>query len=61
LQSLALNNPIMVGFGIKDKASFDAVTAHASGAIIGSAFIKALSTSEPIENVVQSFVQQIRS
>ncbi len=61
LQSLALNNPIMVGFGIKDKASFDAVTAHASGAIIGSAFIKALSASEPIESVVQSFVQQIRS
>lgn len=60
LQSLSLKNPIMVGFGIKDKASFDAVTAHASGAIIGSAFIKALAAAEPIETIVQSFVQKIR-
>ena len=40
LSSLGLKNEILVGFGIKDKESFDMVTKHADGGIIGSAFIK---------------------
>ena len=31
-----LNNPLMVGFGISNKATFQAACEHASGAIIGS-------------------------
>lgn len=46
LKSMQLKNPILVGFGIKDKASFDAVTAYTNGAIIGSAYIQALSKGQ---------------
>lgn len=42
LQEMKLNNPILVGFGIKDSATFTAACQHTNGAIIGSAYIKAL-------------------
>jgi tryptophan synthase alpha chain len=48
LKSMQLKNPILVGFGIKDKASFDAVTPYTNGAIIGSAYIQALSQGQLI-------------
>lgn len=60
LQSLQLKNPVMVGFGIKDKESFDAVSNYAQGAIIGSAFIKALSNGEALESVIPSFIKSVR-
>jgi len=60
LKSLQLNNPVLIGFGIKDKATFDAAAAHASGAIIGTAFIKALEGSTDIVATVKSFVASIR-
>ena len=42
LQDMKLKNPILVGFGIKDSATFAAACQHTNGAIIGSAYIKAL-------------------
>ena len=42
LQNMQLKNPLLVGFGIKDKATFDAACKYTNGAIIGSAYIKAL-------------------
>jgi tryptophan synthase alpha chain len=60
LQSLQLKNPILVGFGIKDKASFDRVAAHADGAIVGSAYIRALSGSSAIAADTASFLTSIR-
>jgi tryptophan synthase alpha chain len=60
LQSYQLKNPVMVGFGIKDKASFDAVAANSQGAIIGSAFIKTLSNNASLNELVPSFVKSIR-
>ncbi|MFN6374893.1 MAG: tryptophan synthase subunit alpha [Chitinophagia bacterium] len=59
LSGYDLKNPILVGFGIKDRESFLSVSPHASGAIIGSAFIKALaSADDPLEET-QSFVSKI--
>jgi tryptophan synthase alpha chain len=45
LRQMELKNPVLVGFGIKDKASFDAACRHANGAIIGTAYIKALENA----------------
>lgn len=42
LQDMKLKNPVLIGFGIKDKETFDAACKYANGAIIGSAYIKAL-------------------
>ena len=59
LQKLNLRNPVLVGFGIKDKASFDAACQHANGAIIGSAFIKALEGSEDLDITTKEFLNSI--
>lgn len=60
LKSLQLKNPVLVGFGIKDKNTFDAACEHASGAIIGTAFIKALESSADIASSTKNFLQGIR-
>lgn len=59
LKSLKLKNPVLVGFGIKDKASFDAVCQLTSGAIIGSAYIKALENSTDVNASTKSFLSSI--
>jgi tryptophan synthase alpha chain len=59
LQAMNLKNPVLVGFGIKDKATFEAACAHANGAIIGSAFIKALGGAEDLEKATKQFLQGV--
>jgi tryptophan synthase alpha chain len=59
LQQLNLQNPILVGFGIKDKFTFDSACQHTNGAIIGSAYIKALQNTNDINATTASFLQQI--
>lgn len=59
LQSAGLKNPFLVGFGIKDKASFDAVTAYSNGAIIGSAYINALSKGDNVETITKQFLNSV--
>lgn len=59
LRSYQLKNPILVGFGIHDKASFNAACEHANGAIIGTAFIKALDNSTDPEGKALEFVNGI--
>src|SRR6478735_3501046 len=50
LQKMNLKNPILVGFGIKDKHTFNMACKHANGAIIGSAYIKALENATDVES-----------
>jgi tryptophan synthase alpha chain len=59
LQSMNLKNPVLVGFGIKDKASFEAACAHANGAIIGSAFIKALGGAKDVNQATKEFLGEV--
>ena len=59
LKAMQLKNPVLVGFGIKDKATFDAACAHANGAIIGSAFIKALGQGESVESTTKHFLETV--
>ena len=59
LQSMNLKNPILVGFGIKDKLTFLSACKYANGAIIGSAYIKAIENSTNIEKDTQQFLQSI--
>lgn len=58
VSSMDLRNPQVVGFGINDSETFSAATKYAKGAIIGSAFIKMLSTSG-IEGI-PDFIRSIR-
>jgi tryptophan synthase alpha chain len=59
LRSYQLTNPVLVGFGIKDKETFGAVTPFANGAIIGSAFIKALSSGENPDAATKEFISAV--
>jgi len=55
---MQLSNPQIVGFGIKDSVTFESATKYASGAIIGSAFIKMLTDKG--KNGISEFVKSIR-
>ena len=59
LQKMNLKNPILVGFGIKDKTTFDMACNHANGAIIGTAYIKALENTTDIESTTKEFLESI--
>ncbi len=59
LKNMQLKNPIMVGFGIKDKQSFKAACGSAEGAIIGTAYIKALETGNDVKTATQNFLSGI--
>ena len=59
LQAMHLKNPILVGFGIKDKATFDAATMHTQGAIIGSAYIQQLTKGGDIEITTSQFLNNV--
>ncbi|RYY41231.1 MAG: tryptophan synthase subunit alpha [Chitinophagaceae bacterium] len=59
LEELRLRNPVLVGFGIHDKATFDAACRHARGAIIGSAYIRALYEPELIQEATATFLAGI--
>ena len=60
LRAMNLKNPILVGFGIRDKASFDAVCQLADGGIIGSAYIRALENSKDVNASTKTFLSSIR-
>jgi len=57
ISDMKLKNPQIVGFGISNQHTFVQATAHAKGAIIGSAFIKHLSANGV--NTIDSFVKNI--
>ena len=60
IRQMKLKNPLLIGFGISDKKSFDTACRYASGAIIGSAFIRALEQSPDLRKNIQQFVKAIR-
>lgn len=59
LQEMNLKNPVLVGFGIKDKETFDAVAAYSSGAIIGTAYIRALEDGNDVEGTTKKFLSEV--
>jgi tryptophan synthase alpha chain len=58
IASYNLKSPRIVGFGIKDKTTFEQSTTKAKGAIIGSAFIKMLSREG--KPGIRKFIDSIR-
>jgi tryptophan synthase alpha chain len=60
LQQMNLTNPVLVGFGIKDKDSFNAACKYTNGAIIGSAYIKALHNTTDISATTKDFINGVK-
>ena len=60
IEAMGLRNPLMVGFGVSNKETFEAAAAHTRGCIVGSAFVKLLEESASIDEAVKTLVQRIR-
>lgn len=60
IRAMQLRNPALIGFGIHDHATFSMACEHAAGAIIGSAFIKALGDGEGLASRIREFVGKVR-
>src|SRR6187401_215460 len=60
LKGMNLKNPVLVGFGIKDKTTFETACADANGAIIGTAYIKALAEPGNVAEITRKFLESIK-
>lgn len=63
IQGLKLKSNSLVGFNIKDKKSYQMACKYSDGAIIGSAFIKAIDPKEAsgdLKKDISNFVSSIR-
>jgi tryptophan synthase alpha chain len=59
LHAMSLRNPVLIGFGIKDKPSFEAACRYANGAIIGTAYIKALENGNSVADATRGFLKSV--
>ncbi len=60
INQMNLKNPRLIGFGISDRESFLKASSSASGAIIGSAFVKLLAKSSQLREDIIAFVRGIK-
>lgn len=60
VNAAGLKNPKLIGFNIKDNATFTNACKHAEGAIIGSAFIKVVQIGGDLETTIPQFVKSVR-
>jgi tryptophan synthase alpha chain len=60
IADMKLQNPVMIGFGISNKETYDAANQYASGAIIGSAFVKNIN-QDNLEGSIKEFMGQFRN
>lgn len=59
-EDMHLKNPLMVGFGISNKATFQAACEHASGAIIGSRFVSLLDEEKDAEKAILKLKETLK-
>ncbi|MFV0530162.1 MAG: tryptophan synthase subunit alpha [Flavobacteriales bacterium] len=59
IKNLQLDIPYLIGFGIHDKKTFETACKYANGAIIGSAFIKAIKSND-LEKSITNYVQSVK-
>jgi tryptophan synthase alpha chain len=59
LHEMQLRNPVLVGFGIRDKLTFETTCKYTNGAIIGTAYIRAIEKAEDINAATAAFLKPI--
>ena len=59
INAMNLKNPRLIGFGISNKSTREMVCKYSSGAIIGSAFIKALEETQDVEKGVKLLLDKL--
>ncbi|MGB0896247.1 MAG: tryptophan synthase subunit alpha [Flavobacteriaceae bacterium] len=60
INNLDIKVPKLIGFGISNAKTFETACRYADGAIIGSAFIKMITTAKNIPQEVMSFIKGVK-
>jgi len=60
ISDLKLKTPRLIGFGVSNHTTFEQACRYADGAIIGSAFINAVSANGSLAQKVSGFIETIR-
>ncbi|HXB42263.1 MAG TPA: tryptophan synthase subunit alpha [Bacteroidia bacterium] len=60
IASYKLKNQLLTGFGIGNHKMFEQACRHTNGAIIGSAFVKALENSSELNSSIKNFIDSIK-
>lgn len=60
INAMKLRNPRLVGFGISNKATFDAAASNSSGAIIGSKFIQLLKSEATAAQAINKLLDALK-
>ncbi len=60
VNSLNLKAPRLIGFGISNRSTFETACQHASGAIIGSAFVKLLGEYGANAEKIKEFIEEVK-
>lgn len=61
ITGMKLKNPVIIGFGIKNKADYQAACKLGNGAIIGSAFINVIAESKDLHKDISRFITGVKS
>ena len=59
INQMNLKNPRLIGFGISNKATYEAATQNASGVIIGSKFVQLLGESSTPEVAIRQLLEDL--
>jgi len=59
IKDMNLANPLIIGFGIHNKETFQQAVTFANGAIVGTAFVKLLAEENYLEKI-PAFIEQIK-
>lgn len=60
INAMKLQNPRLIGFGISDHATYRTACDYSNGAIIGSAFIRALAKTDDVRQTTLDFVNMVK-
>jgi len=60
VKEMKLNNPLLIGFGISDHQSYKTACTYASGAIVGSGFIRMLDRWKTRGSSIRDFIKGLR-
>lgn len=60
LKNMKLSNPVLIGFGISNRETFQAAAQHSAGAIVGSAFIQLLRNTQNRAVDIATFVKELK-
>lgn len=60
INDLKLKVPVLTGFGISNKITFDQACSNSAGAIIGSAFVKAVDGNGSLNEKISKFISQFK-